>query len=332
MNLQNLVAFYNQLCSLTSADVQQLTNLELQKITQISQDPQLEILRLQLLSSFDQFENQLTLFKQQTLQQIQLLEQPCLQRSHNMYQQERSYRYNWFHMKLSNNLPNELDEQYQIREKNIKQHIDVMLNRQLDLSEHDRAHVLNRIKRHSSWKNTTMILRPGLEPWLPHMVSNEPMYLVDEHLDLLIPSMQKFNQQYQRRLRVWTITEDQPQPILNQLPDEQFGLVLAYNYFNYISLETVQQYLTELYQKLRPGGILLMTYNDCDRWRGVSAFESNAAAYTPGRHVQKFAHELGFESEYTWHNHGPWTWQEFRKPGQFESLRGGPAMAKIMPK
>jgi hypothetical protein len=327
MNLQELVAFYNQLCSLTATDTQQSSDRELQKITQISQDPQLENLRMQLLNSFDQFEHQLNLLKRQTYQQIQLLEQPCLQRGHTTYQQERSYRYNWFHMALPEN-----QEQYQIREKNIKQHVDVILHRRLDLTDDDHAHIVNRINRHSSWKNITMILRPGREPWLPHMVSNEPMYLIDEHLDLLTPAMQQFNQLYQRRLRPYVIREDQSRPILWQLPDDQFGLVLAYNYFNYISVETIQQYLTELYQKLRPGGVLLMTYNNCDRWRGVVAAQSGSAAYTPGVHIQTFAHKLGFENEFVWHNLGPWTWQEFRKPGQFESLRGGPAMAKIMPK
>jgi hypothetical protein len=177
-----------------------------------------------------------------------------------------------------------------------------------------------------------MILHPGTESWIHHMVSNDPLYLVDESHDLLEPTMLQFNELYQRRLRPYVIREDRDQNILWQLPNNQFGVVLAWNYFNYRPFELIRQYLTEFYAKLHPGGKLLMTYNDCDRWPGVLAVESSAGLYTPGSLIRSFAESLGFEQTFIYHNNGPWTWVEFSKPGEWDSLRGGQALAKIIPK
>jgi hypothetical protein len=117
-----------------------------------------------------------------------------------------------------------------------------------------------------------------------------------------------------------------------QLPNNQFGLVLAWNYFNHRPFEIVRQYLTELYEKIRPGGMLLMTFNDCDRWEGVRSVEAKTGLYTPGSLIKSFTESLGFEQHFTYHDHGPWTWIELRKPGEWQSYRGGQALAQILPK
>ena len=178
-----------------------------------------------------------------------------------------------------------------------------------------------------------MILRPGRESWIDNMVNNDPIYLVDENYDLLKPTLLRFNEIYQRRLRTYIIREDQEdEEILWQLPEGQFGLVLAWNYFNNRPFEIIRRYLTELYTKMQPGGTLLMTFNDCDRWPGVKAVESGVGLYTPGSLIQGFANHLGFEEHFAYHDDGPWTWLELRKPGERQSLRGGQALAKILPK
>jgi predicted methyltransferase len=42
----------------------------------------------------------------------------------------------------------------------------------------------------------------------------------------------------------------------SKLPDAQFGLVFAYNYFNFRPFEMMKKYFAEIYQKLKPGGML----------------------------------------------------------------------------
>ena len=332
MKLSELVNFYNQLCAMTATTSKQSTDTELQKITHISQDSELENLRVSVLDSFDRFETGFNQLKQQIREQIEQEERPYIEDSYRIYEQTQSAKYEWFYMDLPDNLPSHLEEQYEIREKNIQRHVDTILNARLDISEKAHSTILNRISRYSGWQHSAMILHPGAESWIHHMVGNDPLYLVDESYDLLKPIVTQFNEVYQHRLRPYAIREDQEQDILWQLPNNQFGLILAYNYFNRKPFEVIRQYLTEMYNKLAPGGVLAMTYNDCDRWPGVVAVEAKAALYTPGSLIQSFDKSIGFEQIFTWHEDGTWTWIELRKPGLRQSLRGGQTLAKILPK
>jgi SAM-dependent methyltransferase len=323
--LSDLVNYYNKLCQLTSAEVCQSTSRELQAITDLSQDSKLVNLRSDLLNLFDQFENEFGLVKRRVYDQIRKEEQSYLQNSYKMYEEYRSYRYEWL------KTPHPSDS-IEVQEANLRMHIKNILNNRLPMIDQSYEIIMNRITRVSSWQNTTMILRPGAEQWIHNMVNNDPMYLVDENYDLLTPAMSQFSEIYQNRLRPYVIREDEEQDILWQLPNNQFGLVLAWNYFNHRPFEIVRRYLTELYKKMRPGGTLLMTYNDCDRWQGVKAVEVGVGFYTPGSLIQGFAESLGFEQHFIYHDNGPWTWIEFRKPGEWNSLRGGQTLAKIVPK
>ena len=295
-------------------DAKRVADMELQKIILISQRSELENLRSTVLNSFDQFENEFDLVKRQVHDQIRKEEQSYLQNSYKTYEEFRSHRYSWYEW------------------RDPSEYVNNVLSSRLLVSEQTQELLINRITRVSSWQNTTMILRPGVESWIHNMVNHDPIYLVDEYYELLKPVLAQFNDLYQRRLRTYTIREDQDQDILWQLPNNQFGLVLAWNYFNHRPFEIIRQYLTELYEKIRPGGMLLMTYNDCDRWEGVKAVEATTGLYTPGSLITSFAKSVGFEQHFTYHENGPWTWIELRKPGEWQSYRGGQALAQILPK
>lgn len=332
--LSDLVNLYNQLCSLTALGAKESTDKELQKITTLSNDTELDFLRLQLLDMFNHFENHYELIKERVRLQIREEERSYLQDSYKFYEEIQGFRYQWFNLELPDDLSSDIvAEQAKTRAKNILSQTEFILTSKLDLSEDAQEFIKNRILQYSSWQKTTMIIRPALEPWIDILVSNDPLYLVDDSYDLLTPAMEKFNDLYRSRLRAYTIREDQEgQDILWRMPDNQFGVVLAYNYFNHKPFEIIRQYLEEIFNKMRPGGSLLMTYNDCDRWEGVKAVEHKSGLYTPGFLIIDFAKSLGFEQGVTWHENGPWTWVEFHKPGEWDSLRGGQCLAKILPK
>lgn len=323
--LSDLVRFYNKLCANGTDVARQTTDKELQKILHIAQNSDLERLRMELLDSFTKFDEGFEQLKRQTYNQIREAEGPYLQESYRAYEEYRSHRYEWL------KTPHPSDS-IEVQEQNRQIHIDNILTNRLPTTDQTVDFILNRIKRCSSWQTTTMILRPGLEPWIQDMVNNDPIYLIDENYELLKPAMQRFNEMYQRRLRTYVIREDEEQDILWQLPDGQFGLVLAWNYFNHRPFEIVRRYLIEIYKKMRPGGMVLMTYNDCDRWPGVLSAETGTSLYTPGTLITSFAESLGFELKFDYHEDGPWTWIELRKPGEWKSFRGGQALAKIVPK
>jgi hypothetical protein len=95
-------------------------------------------------------------------------------------------------------------------------------------------------------------------------------------------------------------------------------------------MELITRYITEAYQKLRPGGTLIMTYNDCDRAHGVALAERNFMCYTPGSEILKIAELTGFDCTYQHTGLGDLSWIELQRPGKITSLRGGQTLAKIV--
>jgi SAM-dependent methyltransferase len=205
-----------------------------------------------------------------------------------------------------------------------------ILKRSAAMSTESRIALQTRLLNYTDWQHAGMIIRPALETFIFDMVSFDPLYIVDEKYDLLEPAMSKFPAQYQRRLRPYVIDERQADPMLIKIPDAQFGMCLVYNLFNFRPLEVIKRYLIEIYQKLKPGGVLIMTFNDCDREKAVMLVESSFACYTPGTMVKNLTQSLGYEILYSWHDGGPSTWLELRKPGTLATLKGGQSFAKII--
>lgn len=211
-----------------------------------------------------------------------------------------------------------------------------ILDRRFALPEEQQAYVLARILPHSNWKFPGLILRPGLEPWTEKLVGLDPLYVIDESWALLEPTKDKFNSEYASRLRFYLVDEfrnqDQDQPLLKSLPDSQLSFCLAYNFFHYKPFELIKTYLKEIFEKLRPGGVVAFTFNNCDLPGAVELAERNFMCYTPGVLICQVAELIGFEVVEQKNLTAATTWLELRKPGELATLRGGQALAKIVAK
>jgi len=210
----------------------------------------------------------------------------------------------------------------------VNQHI---LNRQLEMSTDTQKMLADRIKSYIDWKYAGLIIRPGKETFINDLVGLDPLYLVDWSDDLLTPSLSNFNSEYQNRLRVY-IEPPTSTDVLSTMPNNQLGLCVAFNFFEYTPIEVLENYLENIFKKLRPGGTLAMTFNDCDRAHCVALTEKNFCFYTPGKRVKAAAKRIGYQQQFTWNDTQNLTWLELRKPGELESLKGGQTLAKILPK
>lgn len=312
MKLSTLVNYKNQLDAMSALPASRTADAEISKIVfeVSSQDVELgnytDVLaqqQKQIAQTFLEFENNLNSLKGEVKQLIETAEKPWFVESYRLYEQEMIY-----------------------------ESVDYILNRRPAITTELEAFYITRISRYANWKYPAMIIRPGVENFIDHMVACDPLYLVDEKYELLEPALTKYNDVYQRRLRHYTISDRTDDEILGKLPDGQFGLVFVYNFFNFRPFEVIKKYLTEIYAKLRPGGVLIMSFNDCDRAQGVMLVEQHFCCYTPGTMVIELAQSLGFEKVFNWHNDGPTTWLEMKKPGEMTSLRAGQTLAKVIPK
>ena len=312
MKLSELVAYRNQLNRLTIEEARTRTDLDISHIKYLINnkdfDPnnlkdQIQAKHHEIHQKFDEFISLVEQAKQEAQAEIDLKEQYWLEETYRLYSQE---------------MVHDTDE-----------HI---LNRRPNLSDQQDNIIRVRIKNFSNSLQPGMIIRPGLETFIQDMVSFDPLYLVDRSDEMLFPSTFEFPDQYRRRLRPYIIDEYDSAPILDRIPDNQFGMCLAYNFFNFKPLPVIERYLTELFAKLKPGGRLMMTFNDCDNEKAVRLAETYYACYTPGRMVKEIAQRLGYEIYFIWNDGGPTTWIELQKPGTLTTLRGGQALAKVVHK
>jgi hypothetical protein len=206
------------------------------------------------------------------------------------------------------------------------------LDRRLRIYSEDDLRLRTHLRNITDWRMPGMILRPGLENYIEDMVPLDPLYIVDHHRELMRPAVSKFTPEYQRRLREYVINDWAPGPILHQLPNNQFGAIFAYNYFNYKPVPIICKFLDEFFEKLRPGGVVIMTYNNCDLAQGVIRAEHMSMLYTPRRMIEAHAVALGFELREAYDGRGDVSWLEFKKPGDLASLRGGQTLAKVLAK
>ena len=186
----------------------------------------------------------------------------------------------------------------------------------------------DRIKNYTSWKYPALYIRPESGDYAEGLMDCDPLYFADWFNELLDPVQQRWTKEYQARLRYYLIRKEAP--YFKGMPENQFGLIVAMNYFNYLPLDVIREYLAEIWNLLRKGGVFVFTYNNCDNYTAVKNAEAGLYAYTPGRLLQSMIEGLGFEIIHSQdYEDTNVSWLEIRKPGQIQSIRGGQALAQI---
>ena len=321
MNLLDLVFLSNRLENLTLEDLRLKTHLKFDNIMHEIDVPQEGVdtgfkeeligLHQTIETSFESFEKKFKQYKELVQKLIDQEGIKWFQNSSVLYEQQLKTRY-----------AQHPDSVYSHKNKPI----------QLD-EETDRI-FKTRVSSYNDWHYPAMVIHPMLESFVHGMVGNDPLYLVDESYHLLEPTLRHWDDSlvFKNRLRIHCIEESFDQPILDKIPNGQIGFCLVYNYLNYRPYEIIKKYLTELYDKLKPGGVVAITFNDCDRYQAIQMVEQGISCYTPGSLVKGWAKYLGFKEIFCYQDEFASVWVEFKKPGTLTSLRGGQALAKILPK
>ncbi len=203
-----------------------------------------------------------------------------------------------------------------------------LTDRQLTMSTKQKREFISRINLYVDWRWPGLIIRPEDQDMVEAMCAFDPLYICDLYDDLVQPYVKKFNEIYQNRLRPYSINKFAPRnKSLDQLPQEQFGFVVAYNLFEHYPLSMIEQMLQEIEKLLKPGGTLLFTFNNCDLARNIRTVENGLRCYTPYRLVKPIIEGLGYrivklETEGD-------NWLEIKKSGTLHTTRGGQSIGKV---
>ena len=312
MKLSQIVQFKNQIDTLSVDAAMAVSMAEVTKITHVVQYSEIQIddhaatlisIQQDLEESLKQYEHQLTTLQQGVQTLIEKHEHKYFADSTDIYQQ---------------GMRSDTPAQILARTPNMDPDSHMLFE--------------SRLKTHANWQFPGMVIRPAHNHWIESLVALDPMYLVDTHADLFAPVTSLFTPEYQRRLRYYVIKEYTSDRIFWNLPQDQFGVVCAFNYFNFKPWEVIKQYLDEVFVLLRPGGSFLFSFNDCDNWRAVGLVEHHYCCYTLGRLLRKHVLDLGYEITNDHQTQTGLSWMEIRKPGALDSIRGGQALAGIFMK
>ena len=202
-------------------------------------------------------------------------------------------------------------------------------NKKLIDDDSTRRMLEERIKHYTNWKWPGVQIRPLGGEFTQTLAPCDPLYLADTHNDLFQQVKEMWTPEYQRRLRYYVFDEHLDDPLCS-LPESQIGIVFAVNFFNFRSMEIIQRYLRSFKRILRPGGVAMFTYNNCDLSKSVDLFANKSYyCFTPGGALRQMCIQEGFEVICSFDADFGASWLEIRKPGKIDSLRGGQNLAQI---
>jgi len=190
----------------------------------------------------------------------------------------------------------------------------------------DAEHVIiRRLLLRTSWQYPALEIGCRDGEWTQNLVAADPLYIVDPFREFLDFTQNRFPDAYKRRLRRYQIVNHD----LSMLPQGQFGFIFSWGYFNYVSFDTMKQYLKQAMTLLRPGGSFMFTYNDGDTASGAGMAETFAQTYMPKSLLVPLCESLGFtivdESDYA----GNINWIEIRKPGELKTIKAHQVLGEI---
>jgi SAM-dependent methyltransferase len=197
--------------------------------------------------------------------------------------------------------------------------------RKLHLAEGADTELLNRINLYSGWKYPALEIGCRDGEFTKYLVASDPLYISDIYEEFLESTAGQFTSQYQARLRKYKIVDNQ----INNLPINQFSFIFSFNYFNYLSLDSIKMYLKQAMEILRPGGTMLFTYNNADMPAAAGLAESYFMTYVPRSMLVPLVESMGFAIVEARDYYPSTSWLEIQKPGKLQTVKAHQALGEI---
>jgi hypothetical protein len=259
-----------------------------------------------ILENLSGLHNDLNKFKLEMKQYINTFEQPYHKKSeviYNTYQQED------FHAKTNK-----------------------ALNHKLFYNRETTKEFSGCVKKYLTWTDPGLQISPMLGDLTNELVSLDPLYLADNHVEMFTEVKKLWNPLYQRRLRYYVLDDAVEDP-LHQFPKNQLGFIIVVEWFNFKPMRIIEKYLISMMKVLRPGGVVIFTFNNCNYPKAVDTVDKMHYSYINGNTLTEFCKSIGytilssFNGEQELRNNT--SWLEIQKPGSRTSIRGGQNLGAI---
>ena len=186
--------------------------------------------------------------------------------------------------------------------------------------------LIQRINLYSNWQYPALEIGCRDGEWTKLLVASDPLYIADVFDDFLSSAVAQFPPLYQGRVRKYPIQDFYK---IKNLPKNQFGLIFSYNFFNYLSLDSIKQLLIQAMEWLRPGGTIIFTYNNADLPAAAAYAESYFMTYVPESVLVPMAESVGFETVYLYNCEPAFSIIELKKAGELRLIKVGQTAGEI---
>ena len=202
---------------------------------------------------------------------------------------------------------------------------EVRNNRRISITKDIEDTVKQRILLHTSWRYPALEIGCMDGEWTQYLVAADPLYILDNYQEFIDSTSSRFTDAYQNRLRKYKMIDHD----LSMLPPGQFSFIFSWAHFNFVSLDTMHQFLKQAYSVLRPGGVFMFSYNDGDTPSGAGIAESFFQTYMPKSILIPLCRSLGFEIANEYDYEAITSWIEIKKPGTLHTIKAHQVLGEI---
>lgn len=185
--------------------------------------------------------------------------------------------------------------------------------------------ILSMIRARTHWKYPALQIGCSDPELVGAMVAADPLYVVDPYREFLFELDRHFTDAYVRRMRKYQVVKHN----LGMLPQNQFGFVFSWGYFNLISIISMKQYLEQIFDLLRPGGVFLFSYNNSDTLSGIKRAEQGPQTYLPNSILRNMCDVIGYELVGAVDFDSELSIMELKKPGTLVTNKAHQVLGEI---
>lgn len=188
-----------------------------------------------------------------------------------------------------------------------------------------------RMNQYSDWRYPGMVVDPCNKLVIDKLVSSDPLYILTKEIDQAKELVSDYPNLYQQRLLIYN-EED----MFQYLPKDQIGVIALFDMFTNLTLPKIKSYLKKLLPLLRPGGVIIFTYNNCDIEEMSQRAVDWAIPYASKTTIQNIINDLkvdliSFKDRPTGDPFVPYmSWAEIRKPGELTTIKRSQPIGEIV--
>jgi hypothetical protein len=215
--------------------------------------------------------------------------------------------------------------------------VDQIISRQEYISNDFEDQVIGVMQQYVAWQYPNLEVNPADGRYSSIMSAATPQYAICPTKELGEILKSKFNKFYAtRRLRIYDSISD--------IPINQIGFATCINMFEYMPLDPIKDITKQVFDCLRPGGMFLLSYNNCNHARSLDLLNNDFRCLNTKELMESLVFGQGFDviktgsskvpgsRPDTYNIDGTWTWLLVSKPGARSTQRLSAGDATIIEK